>query len=380
MCLTVAVVWPPPSPPPRGIHGSFWSRLVAPDRIDAGVPTALRRPSNTIWVLEERAKVAADQILRISFKYSWQTHDRSQACCAETEANAFTTIYIDCILQNLQTSYPVVSFLVLVWCFQSLGSLGTEAGRPVPGHWCRFKWKYIFRGVDFSPSQSSQSELRGAWPEVICRAESSLAVLWNHQSWWDWSLEMRTCLYTSSTAQGGGGSFKNRKPIGEVGCCESGMAKRIHWWIERCLISLTLSLSFSAYLPTYLLYLPTYLSIFYLSIYRSLYLSLFSSNYLSSYLYLSIFLSIYLSLYLSLSLSIYLPTYLSIYLSIYLSLYLSIYLPTIYLSLSLSIYLSIYLSLYLSIYLSISRSIVVVVVVVVVGVVVVGCCCCCRRG
>ena len=33
---------------------------------------------------------------------------------------------------------------------------------------------------------------------------------------------------TSSTAQGGGGSFENRKPIGEVGCCESGMAKRIH--------------------------------------------------------------------------------------------------------------------------------------------------------
>ena len=35
-------------------------------------------------------------------------------------------------------------------------------------------------------------------------------------------------IYTSSTAQGGGGSFKNRKPIGEVGCCESGMAERIH--------------------------------------------------------------------------------------------------------------------------------------------------------
>ena len=32
--------------------------------------------------------------------------------------------------------------------------------------------------------------------------------------------------HTSSTAQGGGGSFKNRKPIGEVGCCESGMAER----------------------------------------------------------------------------------------------------------------------------------------------------------
>ena len=32
----------------------------------------------------------------------------------------------------------------------------------------------------------------------------------------------------SSTAQGGGGTFKNRKPIGKVGCCESGMAERSH--------------------------------------------------------------------------------------------------------------------------------------------------------
>ena len=34
--------------------------------------------------------------------------------------------------------------------------------------------------------------------------------------------------YTSSTAQGGGGSFKNRKPIGEIGCCESPMAEQKH--------------------------------------------------------------------------------------------------------------------------------------------------------
>ena len=37
-----------------------------------------------------------------------------------------------------------------------------------------------------------------------------------------------TIKHTSSTAQGGGGSFKNRKPIGEIGRCESGMAERIH--------------------------------------------------------------------------------------------------------------------------------------------------------
>ena len=78
---------------------------------------------------------------------------------------------------------------------------------------------------------------------------------------------------TSSTAQGGGGSFKNRKPIGEIGCCESGMAERSHWWTERCLISLTLSLSFSDYLPTYQ-------PIFYVSIDLSIYLSTYLPTYL----------------------------------------------------------------------------------------------------
>ena len=93
----------------------------------------------------------------------------------------------------------------------------------------------------------------------------------------------QSTICPSSTAQGGGGSFKNRKPIGEVGCCESRMAERIHWWTERWLRSplfLSLSLSCSDYLLTYL---PIYLSI-----------------------YRSIDLSISLSLSLSLS-SVYLP-------------------------------------------------------------------------
>ena len=33
--------------------------------------------------------------------------------------------------------------------------------------------------------------------------------------------------FTSSTAQGGDGSFNNLKPIGRVGCCESRMVERI---------------------------------------------------------------------------------------------------------------------------------------------------------
>ena len=65
-------------------------------------------------------------------------------------------------------------------------------------------------------------------------------------------------VYTSSTAQGGGGSFKNRKPIGEIGCCESEMAERSHCWTERRLISLTL-----VYLSIYLsICLAVYLSTF----------------------------------------------------------------------------------------------------------------------
>ena len=124
-------------------------------------------------------------------------------------------------------------------------------------------------------------------------------------------------IIASSTAQGGGGSFENRKPIGEIGCCDSGMAERIHWWTERCLRSpLFLSLSVTIYLPTYLLCI-------YLSIYLSLSISLsLPSNYLS--IYLSVCLSIYLSLSLSFHLSICLAVYLSIYLSICLSVYLSI--------------------------------------------------------
>ena len=151
-------------------------------------------------------------------------------------------------------------------------------------------------------------------------------------------------VYTSSTAQGGGGSFKNRKPIGEVGCCESGMAERIHWWTKRCLKSpLFRSLSLT-------IYLPTYLSSMYLSIYRSISLSL-SSVYLSSCL--PVYLSICLSIYLSVCLPIYLSIYVSIYLSLSLSLSLSLYLSLsrFHLSICLAVYLSICLSICLPVYL-----------------------------
>ena len=191
--------------------------------------------------------------------------------------------------------------------------------------------------------------------------------------------ELKHCIkYTSRTAQGGGGSFKNRKPIGEVRGCESGMAERSHCWTDRRLISLSLFLWPSSYLPTYLptdlpTYPRTYLPIHgatyppkYLFIYPSIHLSICLCSHLLIYLsiyesiHLSIYLSIYPSICLSLSPTIYLFIYLSFCLSICLSIYLSIclsnYLST-YLSIYLTIYLSIYVSMYLSIYLSIYRSI-----------------------
>ena len=142
---------------------------------------------------------------------------------------------------------------------------------------------------------------------------------------------------TDSTAQGGGGSFKNRKPIGELGCCDP----------------LFLSLSLT-------IYLPTYLSI-YVCIYLSLHVSIYVSIDVSIY---CIYLSIYLSVCLSICLSVYLSSHLSIYLiypaGLSLSLfhlitYLSIYLPT-YLSIS-PFHLSICLAVYLSICVAASFSV-----------------------
>ena len=117
-------------------------------------------------------------------------------------------------------------------------------------------------------------------------------------------------IYTSRSAQGGGGSFKNRK----YRRIRDGRANPL---MDRKVLEVSsLSLSFSDYLPTYL-------SIFYVSVYLSIYLSI-SISLFHLITYLSIYLSVYLSIYLSVYLSGSLPVYLSIYLSVYLSTCLSV--------------------------------------------------------
>jgi hypothetical protein len=56
----------------------------------------------------------------------------------------------------------------------------------------------------------------------------------------------------SSAAQGGGGSFKNRKPIGEIGCCESRMQSEATDGSKGVWCLLSFSLSFSLSLTIYL--------------------------------------------------------------------------------------------------------------------------------
>ena len=141
-------------------------------------------------------------------------------------------------------------------------------------------------------------------------ATRSLLDLW--PAGWDWRTGYDGC---DLTAQGGGGSFKDRKPIGEVSSCdawqnESTNGPKGGWG--------SLSLSLSRCLSFFLL-----LSVS-VSISLSLYLCLSRSCPLS--LSLSIRLPVYLFISLSDNLSIYLSTYLSMYQSIYLSVYLSIYL------------------------------------------------------
>ena len=51
-----------------------------------------------------------------------------------------------------------------------------------------------------------------------------------HPGVYGWYLKIvGYCTNTSNTAQGGGGSFKNRKSIGEIACCESWMSEQKHW-------------------------------------------------------------------------------------------------------------------------------------------------------
>ena len=184
-----------------------------------------------------------------------------------------------------------------------------------------------------------------------------------HQYPWNcWWIRPVLIVSTSTTAQGGDGSFKDRKPIGEGVVVMHGWQSEPTWsdtwlrvWVSHS-ISLLPARLFQVTYPSILL--SFYLTIDYLSLCPSVYLSVLPFIYPS--LDLSIYPSIHPSIYPSIHLSIYPSIHPSIHLSIYLTICLSIH-PSIYLSVCLSVCLSgclpAYLAIWLFIYQLINQSI-----------------------
>ena len=195
-----------------------------------------------------------------------------------------------CNFSQFHFIYPDVASAICVLHFQRFRAPNSRAASQALMAWHRFRKHRLLR----RPEETWRTLSKNRWSGA--RKHNVLNVLWLLTTN---IFHINIYIYTSSTAQGGGGSFKNRKPIGEIGCCESGMAERILWWTERCLRSpLFLSLSLT-------IYLPTSLSSMYLSICLSVYLSIYIYLYqFYIYLYLSIDRSIYLSIYIYISLSL----------------------------------------------------------------------------
>ena len=71
---------------------------------------------------------------------------------------------------------------------------------------------------------------RVAWERSLLCLRVGFSFLCGSAGGWAESL---SCYFLTSFATSfGRRGFKNRKPIGEVGCCESRMAERSHWWTE----------------------------------------------------------------------------------------------------------------------------------------------------
>ena len=58
--------------------------------------------------------------------------------------------------------------------------------------------------------------------------DNDIPDIWKHKTCSKPPTEHCHIYLTSSTAQGGGGSFKDRKPLGEVACCDARMAEQSH--------------------------------------------------------------------------------------------------------------------------------------------------------
>ena len=104
-----------------------------------------------------------------------------------------------------------------------------------------------FQGTGSNDQASSKKSNQLEIPRIVHRGFfASSHIYTNHQQWtshetfsknqpvvWPTLQPILPITLTHGTAQGGRGSFKGRKPIGEVSCREVWMAERSHWRIDR---------------------------------------------------------------------------------------------------------------------------------------------------
>ena len=79
-----------------------------------------------------------------------------------------------------------------------------------------------------TPHFASSTVLTNATTTATATATTTTTTTVHYHYNYHYHYHYTTTTPTSCTAQGGGGSFIKRKPIGEIGCCESRMAERIH--------------------------------------------------------------------------------------------------------------------------------------------------------
>ena len=141
-------------------------------------------------------------------------------CCNHPQDHVTLQDFLgDFVLHHFVATWGRVQ-LVLLWNGQR-GSFapGLETQQNLEWHWKAKRYQTCV--VRFNMLSHLQIDLQ-LWTRSLSG--------WKHTY-----ITLPYDSYTRSTAQGGGGSFRNWKPIGEVGCCESRMAERIHWWTERWL-------------------------------------------------------------------------------------------------------------------------------------------------
>ena len=140
----------------------------------------------------------------------------------------FSTKYVLCFNAKQQRDYTVVSLTNCSNQKETRTYLNLHKHHSIP-HSMTQLWMV---GMSKRTNMFAQCSSLVSWTMEFCVVGTNLnATLDNveFQTWHDQFIvcEIVVVLYiASSTAEGGGGSFKNRKPLGEVGCCEWRIAEQ----------------------------------------------------------------------------------------------------------------------------------------------------------